>query len=346
MKKLLLVSGYLASVCMAIALWGMFHKMAFSTPALMAGAILFIVVYTPIFLMTKFKENADPVGKFSVLISSIAAVLALVGIYMNIEVTNYASTIAHFASLLILICAIITAFSAFRQSDSRLSVNLHNTAILLIIALSFFVFIWKTRTPNQILADFDQIIMTQNDEIMFFENKSNSIFENLDKSPGNSTAAAAYYQKSLDVKAKSDSLVGYLQSIGEEMMYKTDGNPISFDSISNLHKRANRKIGKEMMITEKRDSIYLLRLAEFKSFIEPNTNSRGKELLDMFFTVNDTIAYKIDNNSTSWNYYRFNKSVIGIIADFNADILHIRMLESETLNYLQTMQARSLVGKE
>ena len=345
MKKLMLVCGYLSAICLAYALYGMYQKMAFSSILLMVGGILFIIGYTPFFFMSKVKSKADPFGKFSVALSAAAAVVALIGIYMNIQMTNYAGQVAHIGAFMILIYAIITGFQAFSQKDEHQSLTLHNTAVLLIIALAFFVFIWKSRTSNQILSDFDQIVMVQNQEIKFFEDKSNSTFENLDKSPSGG-AAAAYYQKSLEVKSKSDSLVGYLKALGEEMMYKTDNQPIPFDSITLLKKRANRRIGMEMMITEKRDSIYLAKFAEFRGFMESNTNSRGKELLDMFFTLSDTTAYKIGKQYTSWSYYRFFRSSIVILTEINADILHIRMLESETLNYLQTMQARAILTKE
>ena len=99
------------------------------------------------------------------------------------------------------------------------------------------------------------------------------------------------------------------------------------------------------MIEQKKDSIYSASFAAFKTFIEPNTNSKGKEILDQFFTIKDTV-YTTPDQTFNWSEFKFRHSLIAVLAGLNSDILHIRMLEAETINYLQTMQAKAMLRND
>jgi hypothetical protein len=195
-----------------------------------------------------------------------------------------------------------------------------------------------TTIPKAIVGDFDQNIATQRMEIKFFTNKTNSLFENLDKT-SNIPAIQEYLKKAEEVRAQSDSMVAFIRSMGESMMFMADERKISFDSTETLCKKANGKVAMKFMAEQKNDSIYNAKLKVYKEFVSGNTNSRGKEILDMFFAQQDSVSTK-ECNRDNCNSRCNCKSLISVIMDLHADILHIRMLESETINYLQTMQAK------
>ncbi len=336
--------GYLSAICILSSFIFKAMHMPGANVLMIAGTVLFIAGFAPLLFFIRNKASENTITKLGNIIAFLAMIVVSAGVMLKFLHLNYSGPVILTGIVLTSIFTLMMVILAIGQKDDRWSINYHSTAIMLMITVSLIAFIWISRTPVQILTDFDQIILTQNNEIKFYDTKTNGIFDNLDKSPNNN-AAASFYQKSVEVKTKADSLVNFLRSVGEELMYKADSKSIPYDSILLLKSRANRAVCVELMIEQKKDSIYSASFAAFKTFIEPNTNSKGKEILDQFFTIKDTV-YTTPDQTFNWSEFKFRHSLIAVLAGLNSDILHIRMLEAETINYLQTMQAKAMLRND
>lgn len=338
MKKVTVVLGYLAVICIAIFATHKFFHWPGANVAAIVGAVIFSLVYAPL-LYRERMNTSDTLGK-KIFDGVVLAAMVFFGGAFLVQVMHWPGNpaLSCIAYSLLIIIILMQIYRAITEEDPDRSLDRHSLAIITAIVLTIVVFIELTTIPKSIVSDFDQNISTQRKEIQFFENKTNTLFENLDKT-SNISAIQEYMKKAEDVRVQSDSLVAYIRSMGEAMMFMADEKKVSFDSTENLTKKANTKVGVKFMTENHNDSVYQVKLMAYKEFMSKNTNSRGKEILDMFFVKQDSLNAG-DSKGENLGVSRYHKSVISVMMDLNADILHIRMLESETINYLQTMQAK------
>jgi len=339
MKKITLAAGYLAVVCIAIFATHKIMHWPGANVAAIAGSVLFSLIYAPLLYWERLKTSDTMLKKVFNLV--VMAAMVFFGGSFLAYVMHWCGNpaLACIAYSLMILVILLQVFRAITETESEGSMGRHNLSIVSAIVLTVVVFMELTTMPKSILTDFNQNIATQRLEIQFYTNKTNALFDNLDKT-SNIPGVQDYLKKAEAVRAQSDSLIFFIRSMGESMMFMADGQKISFDSTENLCKRGNMKVGEKFMTEERNDSIYQLKLKGYTDFLSANTNSRGKEVLDLFFAKQDSASSAVDCSTTNCCSRCYCKSVISVIMDLNADILHIRMLESETINYLQTMQAK------
>ena len=343
MKKLAVLFGYLAMICIALFAW---FKMAHYPGAnclVELGSIFFCLGFAPLWTWVRFKSAENTMNK----VIDVLAFLSMffLGVSVVAKALHWGCGQANFCigSTFLILVILFVVVQAFKESDPWKQLTLHTFSIVAGIALTLTTFMQLTTVPKNTLYDFTSVISTQNKEIQYFTGKSNSFFENFDKNAANGDAAG-YYAKAQQVNASCDSLVKFIRPMGEEMMFAADKKQVSFDSIENLCHVDYLDACTEACTSKGKDSIYTVKLNQFKTFMLENTNSRGKEVLDMFFPgmVKDSAQSCCATKSSCSCCCCI---LLCQLTDLNASILHIRILQAETMNYLQTMQAKAMLRK-
>lgn len=346
MKKLTLVFGYLAVILIALFAWFKINHWPGAHVLLLAGSFVFILGYAPLLYLVRKDLVENGLQKLINLLGMLTMMFFGAAVLFRVLHWPYPVFFSCSAYTLLVITLLLMIYQAIGKKGFGFSLVNHNISILAFLVLIIMVFMELTTVPKSILQDFSPVITSQNKEIQYFTGKTAALFENFDKTPDNAVTQA-YLQKAEEVKSTSDSLVNYIKSVGEELMFMAHKKQISFDSLEDLSCKANRKVGYQLMVTQKNDSIFKAKYTQYKAFMTENTNSRGKEILDLFFTIDDSIITDKYGKSTDWSTRRFKLTLASILTQLNADIVHVRLVESETINYLQAMQAKAaLKGQE
>lgn len=362
MKKLTLLFGYLAAIFAVLFVFFKVYHIHGADWALLIAAILFAFGYAPFLYVMRNKLTEIKTKKCFNLIVLLTMIIGAVTVVLQNYHFVFADVFCMIFFILLILVIIYQVYLAFREPADEASLGKHNLSLVMLIIVAFFIYTDVSSVRKSVMNDFSCIYSTQNQEIGFFTDKTNAFFENFDKNASGNPAAAAYFEKAVLVNAKSDSLIAFIKSLGEEMMLFADKNPVSFDSLQMLCNKADVRAVQEIMYAQKKDSILQLNIKEYVAFMSENTNSRGKEILDIFFpaTTEDTAsAVIVDTAAVPGNskdactvkcVHESCKacccctcSLMCQLIMFNADILHVKMLQAETMNYLQTMQARALM---
>ncbi|MCX6272350.1 MAG: hypothetical protein NTU44_14280 [Bacteroidetes bacterium] len=341
MKKVTLVLGYLAVISTVLFAIFKFSHLPGARWAIIAGCILFSLGYAPLLMITRNKLADSGLKKFTNIIACLA--MLFVGATVLTKTQHWVNNniIDWMAAIFLILAVLMTIIQSFMQKDPGKSLCGHNKAIILAMATILIMYLGMTRTPNVILNDFNMMIESQNKEIKYYNGKTTAMLENFDKSPSN-PAAQAYLQKATEVKARTDSMVVYIRSIGESLIFAAEETKMPFDSMQFVCHKADRTVVKEVFAKEKTDSIYKIKLAAYTSFMTENTNSRGKEILDIFFKPCDTSCCS-GKEMKKGCCDGCSPSLIGMLTILNSDIVHLRLLETETVTYLQAMQAKAVL---
>jgi len=184
---------------------------------------------------------------------------------------------------------------------------------------------------------------TQN-EIKFYTNKTNDLYSIFGNSVKANASGKKYFDIATELNVKSDSLVNYIKDLENELITRVNQEKSPLDSLQKLMNKDNYNIPTYIMVGAKEDGKegkgmdYKNKLISYKEFMEKNTNNRGRSILELFFNTNDPIEQINKPEEKLWVLTRFyNKPLIKVLIDFNIDIFHIRMFESETMEYLQFM---------
>jgi hypothetical protein len=374
MKKLSLAFGYGAVIFTVIfAFFKACHAPGANISLIIAG-ILFGLGYAPTLWMLRNKLADTKAKKYFNLLVMITMLFGAVAILSANFHCPQAQKLACFFYTLLVLVILYQIYLAVVEKDESASLGKHNIALVAALSLTIFAFIDGTTISKSVMDEFNCIYGTQNQEIAYFEGKADGFFENLDKNSGN-PAAAAYYDKAVKVNAMSDSLIAFIKSLGEEMMLAADSKPVSFDSLYQLKHKANKRVVEEILYDQKKDSLLMAKYQDFIAFMSENTNSRGREILEMFFAccTKDTVATPVEQDTTATKTDTTQVVAEGKVEEktaescaegscgscccepctlictlitLNSDILHIRMLQAETMNYLQTMQSKALIRGE
>jgi hypothetical protein len=341
MKKLAIVSGYLAMIL--IALYAVFavRHIPGANILVSIGCVLFCLVFAPLWSWLRYKEAGSTLNK------AISVVAFLTMFFLGVSVIAKALfwgcgiINACIGSTFLILLILLVIIQAFKEGDPWKALTLHTVAIVSGIVLTLVTLLQLTTISKCTLYEFTEVINTQNKEIKYFEGKSNGFFENFDKNAANA-AAVGYYEKAQQVNAQCDSMVAILKAVGEEMMSAADKKAVPFDSVQNLCHPGYSKACNESCSKFHNDSTMGIKYEQFRVFMNENTNSRGKELLEMFFPAMPKDTAQGCSSDGGQCCEGCCGTMISQIIGLNANILHIRMLQAESMNYLQTMQAKSL----
>ncbi len=369
MKKLNLFFGFAAVVFTAIFAFFKACHAPGANISLILGGIFFGLGYGPTLWMLRNKLADTKAKKYFNLLVMITMLFGAIAVLSTNFHCPQAQKLTCFFYTLLVVVILYQIYLAVKEKDELNSLSKYAIGLVAALTLTIVSFIDATTVSRSVMDEFTCLYNTQNQEIAYFEGKSAGFFENLDKSAGN-PAAAAYYEKAGKVNAMSDSLIAFIKSLGEEMMLAADGKAIAWDSLYQLKHKANKRVVEEILYEQKKDSILQAKVQEFVAFMTENTNSRGKEILNAFFptptietlpvateapdttqpktdsTVGSDTEAKTEECSESCNTCCCSCSLICTLVSYNSDILHIRMLQAETMNYLQTMQSKALIRGE
>ena len=75
-----------------------------------------------------------------------------------------------------------------------------------------------------------------------------------------------------------------------------------------------------------------------------NLNSKGKEMLNTFFALDDSL-YQSECKENTWAIEKFaGKPVVFVLSEMNILIKNIRMMEVESLGFLQFLAAKDMAA--
>ncbi len=350
MKKITLILGYLAAICLIIFPFCL-TKGSFCTASwlLVIAAVLFSLGYAPLLFIQRQKTADTSWKKVANVLILITMIMAGVTVLAQHFLCPVAMGLGCVTYSLIILVIIMQIWKAVKATDPKCSLNNHNISVVAIMVLVLFAFMQATTVPRKVMNEFLGVYYTQQQEIGYFADKAASFMEKFDTKTTDNIKAVEYYTKAKEVTTLADSLVAYLHSLGGEMIQLADKKTVSLDSIEGICHKADRKSVEEVMFTQKKDSILNQKIMAFTTLIDENTSSRGKEMLKALFPEcqKDSLESGKDcksdcSTSCSGCCCCGPSTLIAQLVRFNSLELHIRMLQSETLPHLQALQYREL----
>lgn len=343
MKKLTLIFGYLSALLMLAGIIFKIQHWPGAGIALVLGCVLFPTAYgIPLVLeKNKFAENS-----FQKFFNIWVWILMFIPVSFMFKMQHWpGGAIGLIASEILLVISIpIVIIHAVKAKDILKNLNFHNEAILFIYLTAFSFFVWQSLLSKSVLNAFTPAGNTVLTELKFHEAKSNELFTSIENAVGNNAAGKNYLEKASAVKSSCDSLNAFILSLENLMITRTgqtNGNP---DSLQTINLKDYTKGPQYLMIEEKNGAVLKAKLNEFKTMMDQNTNSRGKEIISLFFNTADPLA---DENGTinTWESQKFQHlPMVSVLLTLNQLRSDMRMLEAETMTYLQAMAAKAISG--
>ena len=340
MKKLTLSLGYISVFLVFVGMIFKIEHWPGSGIMMFLGSCIFALGYAPLLFAQKNKITGTGLHKFLnfwVLILMIIIPMGFIFKIMHWPGAGICIIISNIALILLIPLMII---HAIKEKDELKKVIFHNDSIVLIFITAFSIFLWFGGMNKNIYDQFLSIDKTTLKESEFFNNKTNYLYSIFESSVKTNATGKKYFNIATELKAKSDSLVEYIKGIEEELIASTGQEKFPIDSLQKLINKASND-PTLIMIENKKGNDLKNKLISFKKFASQNTNTRGKEILDLFFNTDDTTNLK--GEKITWEDSKFNNvPLIKAIVYLNSVIAQIRMFESETMEYLQFLGSKEI----
>ncbi len=343
MKKSIMILGYIAVFfIVAGVIFKIMHWPGVNV-LLILGCILLPFAYgIPLFIeKNKYVENSfQKFFNLWVLILMFSSVLFL----FKFMYWPGGAMCFFILKILLTISIPIIIIHALKTKDVLKNINFHNEAILFIFITAVFFFTWESTVSKKVLTLFIPAGNTVLTELKYQEAKSNELFTALENAVKNNAAGQNYLEKANTVKTSCDSLNTFILSLENLMITRTgqtNGNP---DSLQTINSKDNLSSPTEIMMDDKNGAVLKAKLNEFKALTDQNTNSRGKEILRLFFNTEDTEDTRYKNGCIlTWESDKFECThLVSVLLTLNQLRSDIRLLETETMTYLQAMAAQSI----
>jgi hypothetical protein len=339
MKKSTLMTGYLAAFVFLIAvIFKMLHYPG-SGILITIGCVVFSLGYgIPVFLeKNKFATNSFQ--KFFNLFVLIMMLLIPAGFMFKIMHWPGAGIMIYVGNILLLIGIPLIIFNAIKSNDPQKKLNYHNEAIIFILMAGFSIFMLFARSDKNFLGTLTQVGHTVMTEMKYNEAKSNDLFAILENTVSTNPAGKPYLEKAKSVRNASDSLNIYITDLEKVLIAattQTNGNPDSLETIKFMAEiKAIDTILFEKQLKAKELKEKLL---TYTAFIGENTNSRGKDIITALFNIAD--PQPVEGDTLTWEALKFGKMPLAtVILSMNQIKSNVRLLEAETMSYLQAMAA-------
>jgi hypothetical protein len=349
MKKFTLSLGYISVIMVFVAAIFKTEHWPGSGVMIVFGSIIFALVYSPLLFFQRNKFNVTKYHKFLnfwVLFLMIIIPTGFVFKIMHWPGGGIGIMISHIALISLIPLMII---HAVKEKDESKKFNLHNDSIVLIFITAFSVFLWFGGISKYIYNQFIPIDRNIQKEIKIYSNKTNELYSIFESSVKANPTGKKYFDIATELNAKSDSLVNYIIGIENELIALSEQEKFPLDSLGKLIKKESYDIPTRLLVGTEQDgkngkgTEYKNMLISYYKFAEKNTNNRGRYILESFFNTNDPVGQIDRPEEKYWVTIRFyNTPLISVLVAFNMDILHIRMLESETMEYLQFMGSKEM----
>ena len=117
---------------------------------------------------------------------------------------------------------------------------------------------------------------------------------------------------------------------------QTNGNP---DSLETVYDKSDYSVVHKVLFKEQPKAKELKeKLIAYKELVGQNTNSRGKDIITVFFNTDDPLPMKGD--TMTWEEAKFQHvPLVAVLITLNQIRSNIRLLEAETMTYLQAVAA-------
>ena len=340
-----MITGYLATF---IFLAGAIFKMQHWPGAgilITLGCLGFSIGYAIQLFMEKLKLAEDSYSKFIAIWILVLMIVFPIAVLLQVQYWLRGGLFALITYILITISLPLLIFYATKSKGSIKNLNSHNEAIVVIYLLSFMIITFSANISNQVLNVFIPIDHTVLKEMKFHEAKSNELYATIESAVAGNNAGTNYFEKAKEVKNTSDSLCSYIVSL-EEMMVKSTGQENwNTDSVELVWEKDNLDALTKIFIEPDgpQKGIELKqKLIKYKEIMYQNTNSRGKELMGLFFNTDDPKSGEEVIYDT-WVIDKFyHKPMVSVLVELNQMRSNIRMIEAETMIYIQAMAAKAI----
>jgi hypothetical protein len=339
MKKNTLITGYLTAF---IFLIGVIFKVQHYPGAgvlIIFSCIIFSLGYgLPLF----FEKNSFATNSNQQFINFLVLILMILiptGFLFKIQHWPGAGVLIYLGNILLIIGIPLLIMNAVKSDDIQKKLNYHNEAILFIFLTAFSIFMLFARNDKNILNAFVPIGNNVITEMKFHETKSNELFIVLVNTVNANNAGKIYLDKAKAVKTASDTFNKYITDLEKLLITtteQTDGNPDSLETIKakDDYSAVNNVLFKELLKAKELKQ----KLITYKELVGQNTNSRGKQIIDLFFNTDDPET--VEGDSLTWEAVKFDKlPLVSVLLTLNQTRANIRMLEAETMTYLQAVAA-------
>jgi len=339
MKKSTLFTGYLTSFLILIGVIFKGLHYPYAGPLISIGCIAFSLTYGIPLFIEKNKIATNSYQKFINIFVLILILLIPTGFLFKVQHWPYANILVNLSNILLLIGIPILIISAIKSKDPLKNLNFHNEAVLFILITGFSFFIFLTKIDKSILNALASNGNTVIAEMKYHETKSNELFTTLENAVNSNTAGKAYLDKAKEIKNASDSLNIYIISL-EKLLITTskqkDGNP---DSLQTIEANADFGVVHRVFFKEQSKALELKqKLVAYSELVGQNTNSRGKEIINLFF--NTDVHQSVKGDTLTWEEAKFQRlPLVAVLLTLNQIRSNIRLLEAETMTYLQAIAA-------
>jgi hypothetical protein len=349
MKKAILSFGILSSVLMLIGVSLKIMHCPSASPVLIAGVLCFVLLYGLFYLVHQLKESVSGLQKAVSVFRFLSILLLFTGFLCNL-VSCSGSVILLFSGAAAVAVYLILLFAdGLKPKEAGNGFAQLNASILLLAVASIVISGYALRVDKGILNAY----VSLEDPIY------KTTYLNMDKTSdllilieNNKEINKSCFEKAVAIKDSTDALVKYISGLevtlvkavdGEKAVAVVDSNRIDLIKIGNKDNSA--KIA-QVMIKEGKATELKNKLNDYKELILANTNSRGKESVNLLLQTNDS-ATAAKAKPITWESEKFEHlPVIHTITYLNILISQIRMVESETMNYLQFKSTKSEQGQE
>jgi hypothetical protein len=342
MKKSTSIFGFIAAF---ILLAGVIFKSQHwpgSGVMIVVGCVLLSFVYSIMLFIEKLRMAELSFPKFMAL---------WVLVLMIVIPTSFMFKFMHWpgggilfitSNLLLLISIPIIIIHAVKTKDSVKKLNFHNEAILFIVLCAFSYAMSFLTISKKVLDSF----ATGNETVVkvtkYHESKCNEIFKNIESAAKGSAAGTNYLEKAKEVKMASDTICDFIVSIEKAMVTESGQTDFNPDSLGLIYAKDSRDIPSHFMLTENGATKLKEKLIKYKEIIDMNTNGRGKEIITLFFNTDDPKPVE-EGVVYTWEIANFDRQLLIVtLCRLNQIISNVRLLEDETLIYLQAMTANAI----
>jgi hypothetical protein len=196
-----------------------------------------------------------------------------------------------------------------------------------------------TKTDKSILNSFNSLNKTVIAEMKFHENKSIELYTTLENAVKSNTAGKEYLDKATMIKNACDSFNLYITDLENLLITTSQETPGNADSFESIYEKANYGVVYKVLFNEQaKAKEFKDKLIAFRDMVAQNTNSRGKEIITQFFNTDDPAP---ENNDTlTWEEAKLQRMpLVAVLFSLNQTRASIRLLEAETMTYLQAVAA-------
>jgi len=345
MKKITMLMGNLA---IFVFLVGAIFKMQHFPGAnilIIVACLCFSLGYAVPLYIEKQKTATDSYSKGISFWVMLLMVVFPIAFMFKILHFPYANIVFLATVGLVIISIPFLIYYAFKTKDDVKKINFQNEMMVSIFLVSCIVIMFAFSQK-----DFESYIPINRhvlNEIKFQENKSNELYAVIQNSVAEKSYGDIFVKKAKEAKEASDSLCNYILSLEKLLTEYVGQKDWNTDSIENLWDKSNTTASANIFLAKdgQQKGVELKqKISKYKEIMEQVTSDRGKELIVLFFNTGDV---KCEGATLTWETRKFESiSLIAVITELNQMRSDIRMLEAETMSYIQAMTARAIYMEE